>query len=98
MPTRNVNLTEHNDSFINNSISTGRFRKASEAVRAGLYLLECQEAEERAKIEWLRGSTEEAFAALDRGEGVSLSTAEDIDALVNTAIEEGRATLRTTHA
>ncbi|MBW4039418.1 MAG: type II toxin-antitoxin system ParD family antitoxin [Acidobacteria bacterium] len=98
MPTRNVNLTDHYDSFIETSIATGRFRNASEAVRAGLHLLERQEAEDKARIEWLRGATEEAFAALDRGEGVSLSSVDDIDGLVESAVEEGRAARRTTHA
>ena len=98
MPTRNVNLTEHYDSFIDKSISAGRFRNASEAVRAGLHLLERQEAENKAKLDWLRGSTQEAFAALDRGEGIPLSSAEDIDSLVSDAVEEMRAPQRTTHA
>jgi antitoxin ParD1/3/4 len=98
MPTRNVNLTDHDDSFIETSIATGRFSNASEAVRAGLRLLERQEAEDQAKLEWLRGTTQEAFAAFDRGEGISLSSAHDIDALVNGAIREGRTARRTTHA
>jgi antitoxin ParD1/3/4 len=98
MPTRNVNLTDHYDSFIDTSIAAGRFSNASEAVRAGLHLLERQEAEEQAKIEWLRGTTQEAFAALDRGEGVSLSSADDIDTFVSHAIEEGRAGRRTARA
>lgn len=98
MPTRNVNLTDHYDSFIDTSIAAGRFSNASEAVRAGLHLLERQEAEDQAKIEWLRGTTKEAFAALDRGEGVSLSSADDIDTFVKSAIEEGKAVRRATHA
>ncbi len=98
MPTRNVNLTDHYDSFIDTSIAAGRFSNASEAVRAGLHLLERQEAEEQAKIEWLRGTAQEAFAALDRGEGVSLSSANDIDTFVNNAIEEERAARRRAHA
>lgn len=98
MPTRNVNLTHHYDNFIDTTIAAGRFSNASEAVRAGLHLLERQEAEDQAKIEWLRGTTREAFEAFDRGEGVSLSSADDIDALVNSAIEEARAARRTPHA
>ncbi len=98
MPTRNVNLTDHYDNFIDASIAAGRFSNASEAVRAGLHLLERQQAEDQAKLEWLRGATKEAFAALDRGEGISLSSVEDIDAFVNHAIEEGRAARRATHA
>jgi len=98
MPTRNVNLTDHYDKFIDASIAAGRFSNASEAVRAGLHLLERQEAEDQAKLEWLRGTIKEAFAALDRGEGISLSSVEDIDAFVSHAIEEGRAARRATHA
>ena len=98
MPTRNVNLTEHYDTFIETSIATGRFSNASEAVRAGLHLLESQDAEQKAKLEWLRGTTRDAFAALDRGEGISLSSAEDIDALVTDAITERRAARGTTRA
>ena len=98
MPTRNVNLSDHYDSFIDSSIAAGRFSNASEAVRAGLHLLERQEAEDKAKIEWLRGATQDAFAALDRGEGVPLSSAADIDAFVSDAIEEARAARRTTYA
>lgn len=98
MPTRNVNLTDHYDTFIDVSIAAGRFSNASEAVRAGLHLLERQVAEETAKIEWLRGATENAFAALDRGEGVPLSSAGDVDTFVNDAIEEVRAARRRIHA
>jgi len=96
LPTRNVNLTDHYDSFIEASIASGRFSNASEAVRAGLHLLERQEAEDQAKIEWLRGAAKDAFAAFDRGEGISLSSADDIDAFVNLAIAEARAARRTT--
>jgi antitoxin ParD1/3/4 len=98
MPTRNVNLTDHYDSFIDTSIAAGRFSNASEAVRAGLHLLERQEAEDQAKLEWLRSTTREAFASFDRGEGVSLASADDIDALVKSAIEERRAAQRVTRA
>ena len=98
MPTRNVNLTDNDDSFIDTSIAAGRFSNASEVVRAGLHLLERQDAEDQAKIERLRTTTCEAFAALDRGEGLPLSSADEIDALVNGAIEEGRVARRTTHA
>lgn len=98
MPNRNVTLTDHYDSLIDTSIATGRFGNASEAVRAGLHFLERQEAEDQTKIQWLRGTTKEAFAALDRGEGVSLSSAYDMDTFVRDAIKEGRSARRMTHA
>jgi Arc/MetJ-type ribon-helix-helix transcriptional regulator len=62
----------------------------AKAVRAGLKLLERQDAEDKAKIEWLRNTTQEAFAALDQGDGIPLSSAGGIDALVNGAIAELR--------
>jgi antitoxin ParD1/3/4 len=90
MPTRNVNLTDHYDSFIDTSIAEGRFSNASEAVRAGLHLLERQTSEDKTRLDWLRATTEEAFAALDRGEGVQLSSADDIDAFVDGVLQERR--------
>ena len=98
MSTRNVTLTDHDDSFIDSSIASGRFSNASEAVRAGLHLLERQEAEDHAKIAWLRGTTMEAFAAFARGEGILLSSAEEIDAFVDGAVEEGTTAQRTSRA
>jgi len=98
MATRTINLTDRYDRFIEAGIASGRFSDASEAVLAGLYLLEQQEAENQARLEWLRGATQEAFAALDRGEGIPLSSAEDIDSFVSEAVEEMRAARRGTHA
>ncbi len=98
MPSRNVNLTEHYDNFITAGIEVGRYGNASEVVRAALRLLERQEQEEQAKIEWLRGVSEAAFAALDRGEGIALRAGEDIDAFVDGIIVEARVGRNTPHA
>ena len=40
MPTRNVNLTDRFDRFIEVGVASGRFSSASEMVREGLRLLE----------------------------------------------------------
>lgn len=82
MPTRNVSLTDHYDSFIETSIAEGRFANASEAVRAGLSLLERQAAEEAAKLEWLRTAAKDAFASLDRGEGIGFGSIDELAAYV----------------
>jgi len=50
MPTRNVNLTDHFDRFIDDGVTSGRFSSASEVVREGLRLLEQREQEDRAKL------------------------------------------------
>ena len=59
MPTRNVNLTEHFDRFVEAGITSGRFSNASEVVREGLRLLEQREQEDKAKLEWLRATAKE---------------------------------------
>jgi antitoxin ParD1/3/4 len=97
MPTRNVDLTEHFDSFVESGISSGRFSDASEVVREGLRLLEQSESENRAKLEYLRSLTHNAFASLDRGEGLDLVSTEDVDALVNEALIEMRAARSVAH-
>ena len=97
MPKRNVNLTDHYDSFIETNITAGRFSNASEVIRAGLHLLEREEAEEKAKLEWLRGITENAFHSLDQGEGIELTSADSIDSFVSDAVAEARASRTSPH-
>jgi antitoxin ParD1/3/4 len=45
MATRNVVLTEAQSDLVDRLISSGRYQNASEALRAGLRLLEREEAE-----------------------------------------------------
>ncbi|OYU17020.1 MAG: addiction module antitoxin [Rhodobacteraceae bacterium PARR1] len=45
MATRNVVLTEPQSQMIDDLVAAGRFQNASEALRAGLRLLEREEAE-----------------------------------------------------
>jgi antitoxin ParD1/3/4 len=83
MPTRNVNLTEHLDRFIEAGITSGRFSNASEVVREGLRLLEQRELEDKAKLEWLRAAAKEGFDQLDRGEGIDFESMDDFDAYID---------------
>ena len=78
MPTRNVNLTEDLDRFIESGITSGRFSDASEVVREGLRLLEQREQEDKAKIEWLRAAAKEGFDAIEHGDYVTLNSEEEI--------------------
>jgi antitoxin ParD1/3/4 len=52
-----VSLGLHFDAFVNQVVADGRFQNASEVIRAGLRLLE----EEEAKIQLLRSSIDEGF-------------------------------------
>jgi antitoxin ParD1/3/4 len=72
MPTRNINLTEHYDDFVHNLVSSGRFKNASEVMRAGLHMLEKQTVEDEEKLELLRRLAKEGIDQLDRGEGIVL--------------------------
>ncbi len=88
MPQRNVNLTDHFDHFIDARIESGRFSDASEMVREGLRLLEQREREDEAKLMWLRGAAADAFASLDRGEGLRFESMDELDAYIMEIGEE----------
>ena len=83
MPTRNVNLTEHFDRFIEAGITSGRFSNASEVVREGLRLLEKSEREDQAKIEWLRAAAKEGFDDIERANYVTVRSGKEIDDLID---------------
>ena len=80
MPTRNVNLTDHYDALIGKLVAAGRFKNVSEAVRAGLHLLEREEQTYAAKLEALRREAAIGREAYERGDYTVL---EDDQALSN---------------
>ncbi|SOC24600.1 type II toxin-antitoxin system ParD family antitoxin [Thalassospira xiamenensis] len=79
MPTRNINLTDHYAQYVENALTSGRYKNASEVVRAGLRLLERQESEDAAKIEALRAAFNVGENAYRSGDTVRLESDEDID-------------------
>jgi len=93
MPTRNINLTEHLDRFVEAGVTTGRYGNASEVVREGLRLLEQREREDQAKLDWLRKAAAEGFDQIDRGEGVELRSVEDLDKHIDQLGKEASAEL-----
>jgi antitoxin ParD1/3/4 len=72
VPTRNVNLTDHDDHFVKSLIGSARCKNASEVMHAGLRLLEQAANGDEEKLSVLRSLASEAFAALDRGQGTLL--------------------------
>jgi antitoxin ParD1/3/4 len=56
MPTRNVVLTNHQASFVERLVSTGRYQNASEVLREGLRMVEQREAEDESRLEALRSA------------------------------------------
>jgi antitoxin ParD1/3/4 len=65
MPTRNVNLTDELDHFVEAHIKTGQYANASEVFRAGLRALGEREQLQQAKLERIRAAIDEGDAAPD---------------------------------
>ena len=78
MPMRNLNLTDHFDRFVESGVRSGRFSNASEAVGEGLRLLEQRDAEDTARLEWLRAAARDGFTSIDRGEGMPFPSMDDL--------------------
>ena len=68
MPTRNVVLTDHQAKLVEQLVESGRCQNASEVLREGLRLLQRRELEDAARLEALRGSLDEAEAAVATGD------------------------------
>lgn len=73
MPTRNINLTEHYDQFIEEQVEAGKYQNASEVLRAGLRLLEQQAQTEEQQLSLLKKLAKEGFDSLDQGKGLAFS-------------------------
>ena len=67
----NVSLTEKLEEFIHKQVESGRYRSASEAVRAGIRLLEEKTEEREAKLEALRQSIDSGVEEFDRVDGLA---------------------------
>jgi antitoxin ParD1/3/4 len=72
MPTRNINLTEHLDRFVQSQVSSGRYSNASEIVREALRHLEEEEQERQAKLKALRQAAKQGLDEIDQGRGILL--------------------------
>lgn len=81
MSVRTVKLTEHFDSFVQAGIESGRYADVNDVIREGLRLLEQREAEDKAKLEWLRGAVQEGMDDINRGQYTSLDSSAAIENL-----------------
>jgi antitoxin ParD1/3/4 len=68
MPTRNVVLTDHQASLVEDLVQSGRYQNASEVLREGLRLIERRDQHDSAKLEALRAALDEAEAAFAAGD------------------------------
>lgn len=78
MPTRNINLTEHFDQFVEELVGAGRYKNASEVLRAGLRLLEQQTQTDEEKLTLLKKLAADGFGSLDQGQGLSVESESEL--------------------
>ena len=67
MPTRNVVLTQHQTSFVEQLVDSGRYQNASEVLREGLRLVEQREAEDASRLQALRTAAQLGMDDIDAG-------------------------------
>ena len=89
MPTRNVNLTEALDAFVEQAVASGRYGNASEVVRDALRRLETGIAEDSARLAVLEAAINEGLADHDAGRFVELG-ADEIGPWVQSVLGTGR--------
>jgi len=65
----NVSLTPELEAFVKDLADSGRYRSASEVVRAAVRLLQEHEAERTARLRALQRRIEIGVEELERGEG-----------------------------
>jgi antitoxin ParD1/3/4 len=83
MSTRNVVLTERQESLIEALVHSGRYQNASEVMREGLRLIEQREAEAAARLEALRDAARLGTAALDKGDFKQFADADELVGYLN---------------
>lgn len=67
LPTRNVVLTDRHEAFIHRLVASGRYRNASEVLRAALRALEQREAGTEEALDWLRRQVEPGLLEARQG-------------------------------
>lgn len=76
MPTRNVVLTNHQSTVVEQLVSSGRYQNASEVLRDGLRLIEQREAEDASRLVALRNAVRVGIADFDQGQFMTFDTSE----------------------
>lgn len=68
MPTRNVNLTDDQDAFVERMVKAGKYQNASEAMRDAVRGLQQRWKEDELKLERLRKSIDAGITDLENGD------------------------------
>ena len=76
MPTRNINLTDDQDAFVERMVKAGKYQNASEAMRDAVRGLQQRWKEDELKLTALRRQIRSGADALDRGDFIEI---DDVD-------------------
>lgn len=79
MPTRNVVLTDHQNHFIEELVTSGRYQNASEVLREGLRLVERRQSEDQMRLVALRDAAKVGLADIEAGHVRSFDSADMLD-------------------
>lgn len=94
MPTRNINLTDRLDAFVEDQVASGAYGSASEVIRDAIRLLEERGKEHRAKLRALRDAAKIGFDQLDQGLGIVINGEKELDAYLNDVANRARRKVR----
>jgi antitoxin ParD1/3/4 len=95
MPTRNISLTKHFDTFVDETVREGSYQNASEVVRDALRLLESKRREEELKLKRLRDAAVEGFADIERGNYTEIASKADLRKFMTATSREATKTRAT---
>ncbi|MBL8672040.1 MAG: type II toxin-antitoxin system ParD family antitoxin [Alphaproteobacteria bacterium] len=87
MPTRNVNLTDEQDAFVEAMVKSGKYQNASEAMRDAVRALQRRWQEDELKLEVLRKLVQDGIDDLDRGRFTEIAI-QDLDAALGALAED----------
>lgn len=68
MPTRNINLTDAQDAYVEKMVANGTYQNASEAMRDALRALQQRAREDELKLEALRAAIRAGLDEYERGD------------------------------
>lgn len=80
MPTRNIVLTPHQASLVEQLVASGRYQNASEVLREGLRLIEQREAEDASRLAALRNAVRVGAADFEAGRFTAFDSPEALGA------------------
>ena len=88
MPTRNVVLTNHQNTLVEQLVSSGRYQNASEVLREGLRLVERIEQENAARLCALKKAIRVGDMDLEAGRYTTFKTAAELTDHLNTLSDQ----------